>query len=158
MTLTLCFVQLQGETPASWIPIVLNLFVHIFMYYYYLLSSLSIRVWWKKHLTTMQITQFVLDLIVVGFGSYTYFAATYVPALPNAGGCAGSEFAATLGMCTLTSYLALFVRFFIQTYREKEGGGKGKEKRGGGEGKVMSNGGVREEKEEEQEKLLANGH
>nr|ACO15214.1 Elongation of very long chain fatty acids protein AAEL008004 [Caligus clemensi] len=42
---------------------VLNTLVHVFMYAYYLLASfgpvLSPYLWWKKHLTTMQILQFV---------------------------------------------------------------------------------------------------
>ncbi|CAG5102334.1 Similar to AAEL008004: Elongation of very long chain fatty acids protein AAEL008004 (Aedes aegypti) [Cotesia congregata] len=45
----------------------LNTFVHIVMYGYYLLAALGPRVkpylWWKKYLTALQITQFVLIMI-----------------------------------------------------------------------------------------------
>jgi len=39
--------------------ILLNSTVHTVMYYYYLLASLKIHVWWKSLLTLMQIVQFV---------------------------------------------------------------------------------------------------
>ncbi|XP_074109982.1 very long chain fatty acid elongase AAEL008004-like [Cotesia typhae] len=45
----------------------LNTFVHIVMYGYYLLATLGPRIqpylWWKKYLTALQITQFVLIII-----------------------------------------------------------------------------------------------
>jgi len=40
--------------------------------YYYYATAGGRRIWWKKYLTTMQITQFVIDLFVV------YFASTYL--------------------------------------------------------------------------------
>jgi len=119
MTLVLCFVQLQGMTAVSWVPIVLNLAVHVVMYYYYFLASCGIRVWWKKHLTTMQIVQFVLDLGFVYYCAYTYWASTYKPWLPNHGTCTGTEMAAFFGCFSLSSYLLLFVQFFIETYQKK---------------------------------------
>ncbi len=49
------------------------------MYFYYALTSLKINCPWKKWVTTAQITQFVIDLFVVYFASYNYFAYTYFP-------------------------------------------------------------------------------
>jgi len=120
MTLILCFTQLQGRTSLSWFVIVLNLTVHVVMYYYYLLTCFGVRVWWKKHLTTLQIIQFVLDLAFVYVCAYSYFAYTYAPGLPNYGSCAGSETAALFGVISLTSYLLLFIQFFIETYNKKK--------------------------------------
>jgi len=144
MTLMLCFVQLHGQTSLSWLPIVLNLMVHVVMYYYYLLTCFGIRVWWKKHLTTLQIVQFVLDLIFVYAGAYSYFAYTYFSFLPNYGSCAGSETAALFGVGSLTSYLVLFVQFFIATYNRPKpatANGEAKAKGGGANGVAQMNGG-----------------
>jgi len=42
----------------------INTFVHIFMYTYYMLAAFGPHMqkylWWKKHLTTMQIVQFII--------------------------------------------------------------------------------------------------
>ncbi|KAG0370619.1 fatty acid elongase [Gamsiella multidivaricata] len=119
MTMILCFVQLGGHTSVSWVPIVLNLTVHVLMYYYYMRSAAGVRIWWKQYLTTLQIVQFVLDLGFIYFCSYTYFAFTYYPAFPNAGKCAGTEGAALFGCGLLSSYLLLFINFYRLTYNAK---------------------------------------
>ncbi|KAF2269493.1 elongation of fatty acids protein 3 [Lojkania enalia] len=115
-TALLCYTQLIGNTAVSWVPIVLNLMVHVVMYWYYFQSARGIRIWWKKYITIGQITQFVLDLGFVYFASWTYFTFTYWPWLPNAGKCAGEEFAAIAGICILSSYLVLFIAFYFATY------------------------------------------
>lgn len=38
--------------------------------------------------------------------------------MPNAGKCAGEEFAAISGICIITSYLFLFIGFYIATYKK----------------------------------------
>ncbi|KAG8906107.1 hypothetical protein FRB99_007568 [Tulasnella sp. 403] len=117
-TALLCFTQLNGRTSVSWVPIVLNLTVHVFMYYYYWATAGGRKIWWKKYLTSMQITQFIIDLFVVYFATYAYFSSTYFPGrYPSPGNCAGEEHAAIFGCGLLTSYLFLFIDFYIRTYK-----------------------------------------
>ncbi|KZV77174.1 GNS1/SUR4 membrane protein [Peniophora sp. CONT] len=120
-TAFLCFTQLNGKTSISWVVITLNLTVHVFMYYYYFMTAAGYKIWWKKYLTSMQIAQFIIDLFIVYFGTYSYFVATYWPHMPNMGSCAGTEGAALFGCGLLSSYLLLFINFYIQTYKKPVG-------------------------------------
>lgn len=51
------------------------------------------------------------------FASYTYFASTYFPWAPNAGNCMGEEYAAGFGVFIISSYLLLFISFYLTTYK-----------------------------------------
>ncbi|KIK70988.1 hypothetical protein GYMLUDRAFT_147528 [Collybiopsis luxurians FD-317 M1] len=117
-TALLCYSQLGGRTSISWTVITLNLAVHVLMYYYYYATAGGRRIWWKKYLTTMQIVQFIIDLFIVYFGTWQHFAFRYRPNLLHWGDCAGSESAAIFGCALLTSYLGLFINFYIQTYKK----------------------------------------
>ncbi|PNS21206.1 hypothetical protein CAC42_3544 [Sphaceloma murrayae] len=125
-TALLCYTQLLGHTAVSWVPITLNLMVHVVMYWYYFQAARGIRIWWKKYITVMQITQFVIDLGFVYFASYTYFTSTYFTWMPNMGSCAGEEFAAIAGMVILSSYLVLFLGFYAATYKKPVKKGRGR--------------------------------
>jgi fatty acid elongase 3 len=94
------------------------------MYYYYYATAGGAKIWWKKYLTTMQIVQFVVDLHLVYFGTYSYFVSSYWPQLPSLGTCHGTESAAVFGCVLLSSYLLLFIKFYIDTYKKPARGKK----------------------------------
>jgi fatty acid elongase 3 len=91
----------------------------------------------------MQISQFIIDLAIVYYASFQLFSHRLhdkYSFLPNTKDCAGTESAALLGCGLLSSYLLLFIQFFIVTYK-KGGKGKGpKEANGHAHAKANGNG------------------
>ncbi|PRP85601.1 fatty acid elongase [Planoprotostelium fungivorum] len=117
MTMALCFSQLHGRTTVSWVPITLNLGVHVAMYYYYYRAAGGHQMWWKKYLTTLQITQFIIDLACVYYCVAKRITFHYLPHL-STGDCEGGGwFAGYFGAAILTSYLLLFIHFYFKTYK-----------------------------------------
>lgn len=56
----------KAQSHLSWIFVVLNSFVHSIMYLYYLVSVFGIRLRFKKIITAMQMTQFIVGYILLG--------------------------------------------------------------------------------------------
>ncbi|KAJ3375377.1 hypothetical protein GGF31_004495 [Allomyces arbusculus] len=135
LTMVLCWTQLAGAPTVQWVPILINLLVHVIMYMYYGLTAIRIRVptMIKKSITTLQITQFVVDLVAIYYAAYhaTYWhwsqavpaaLAPFVPVPTKP--CTGTLTAAYFGCALITSYLFLFIDFFVKTYSRKPSGDK----------------------------------
>ncbi|KAF9228226.1 GNS1/SUR4 membrane protein [Gyrodon lividus] len=119
-TAVLAFVQLNARATMCWVAVFLNLGVHVLMYYYYFAAAGGAKLWWKKHLTTMQIFQFIVILAVATFASYQYAAYNWFPTIfPHMGGCTGTPTAGIVGAGIILSYLLLFIKFFHKTYMKK---------------------------------------
>ena len=109
-TLMLTWIQLADVTGVQWIPILLNLCVHSVMYFYYAMSVLKVKMPWKRLVTILQISQFVLDIIAC-------YSAWLILGLRS---CHGTHRAAFAGCAILTSYLWLFVEFYQKIYRKSK--------------------------------------
>ncbi len=107
-TLLLTAIQLQDRTVVQWVPISLNLAVHTLMYWYYGAKAQGWNPWWKKHLTSLQIGQFIVDVAVCFYCSWLYFQ----------GDCSTTLRSSVIGSAILGSYLLLFIRFFSLTYQK----------------------------------------
>ena len=129
-TLLLCFTQLRAQSCMQFVPIAINLLIHVLMYGYYALTTLKINVWWKRYLTLAQIIQFVIGLAacVIGLGSLVLYVNGYGP---EVGGykCHGEFSAAYFGIGILLSYLVLFIKFYADSYREKQAAKRAKAKK-----------------------------
>ncbi|KAI6031820.1 GNS1/SUR4 membrane protein [Pisolithus microcarpus] len=116
-TALLCFTQLNGKTSIfDWLNT--SHLIHNGADYYYYATAGGAKIWWKRYLTTMQIVQFVIDISIVYFGTYQRFAHSRCTWLPHIDNCAGTETAALFGCGLLSSYLVLFINFYVQTYRK----------------------------------------
>lgn len=99
----------------TWI-VWLNFSVHAFMYTYYFLSACSIRspAWVSRLITTSQITQFLITLVILFHAGYLKLVGYSVDTTwPVYLYCLAMEL----------SYVALFGNFFYQSY-VKGGGAK----------------------------------
>ncbi|XP_062549709.1 elongation of very long chain fatty acids protein 7-like [Armigeres subalbatus] len=90
-------------------PNVINNFVHVLMYFYYMLSAMGPRyqkyLWWKKYMTEVQIIQFILCI------------AHCINALVT--GCPFPRFISTLLLINASIFLVLFMNFYILSYKHK---------------------------------------
>lgn len=104
---------LWGRSTGPWAIIMINALVHVFMYYYYFMVCFGKTVWWKMYLTDMQLTQFVIDLLVLVVYLYSY---NFIEK-PRGGKCTGHNAGACVGIVMISSYLVLFFRLRQQNIR-----------------------------------------
>lgn len=111
------YVPTVAYIATRWVPVVpnamsfpfINSAIHVVMYAYYLLSTfpaLRPRLWWKRYLTGLQMTQFVLVLFYNVFG-YFYF-----------GNFCGKSQNTTLASSLVSAaiFLVLFYSFYQKAY------------------------------------------
>lgn len=70
-----CWMLCTAHTHVAWIFVVFNSFVHTFMYFYYCLTTMRVQTKFKKTITYLQLTQFVLGSSL--FGSFLAFGEIF---------------------------------------------------------------------------------
>jgi fatty acid elongase 3 len=120
-TLILCWSQLWAQSCIQWLPIAINLMVHIIMYAYYTLHALGCDIWWKKYLTMLQIVQFVAALTgcILAFGARILSNGLHLID-ESVFGCHGTYEGAYVGIAVIASYLYLFLVMYNHTYSKKQ--------------------------------------
>jgi len=109
-TFLLVWVTQVQEMNIQWISISANCLVHIFMYYYYFVSSLGKQVWWKRYLTLLQIFQFVITFTFNCYWGYAYLQGY---------NCSGTLQGFYFGMFIIFSFLVLFIKFYVDNYKQE---------------------------------------
>jgi len=100
---------MNTETTGHWMLAFNNSLVHVFMYYYYMMTTLGYSVWWKKYLTQLQIVQFFVDMFV------TWPHLLFMRAL-QLWDCKGSTWSVYMGQYIGVSFIVLFTLFYMDTY------------------------------------------
>jgi hypothetical protein len=120
-TLVLCYTQLADDTAVQWVPILLNLGVHVVMYAYYAAVTMAVNIRWKRRLTVAQIAQFAIDV-----PSCAACLALRINAERGWGWlrgantwCRGTHRAGICGISLLAVYLCLFVDLHRRTAERK---------------------------------------
>lgn len=129
-----------GFDGDAYLTVLLNSFVHVIMYFYYLITSVGISVWWKPLLTYIQITQFIVmitqslahlyvlsddrsvEKFVIGTiggvlgRDINHFIARFLGAEDIGSGEKFPLGSARMYTVYVISMLVLFVNFAVQTY------------------------------------------
>lgn len=109
IVIPLFYVYMSTSMVLQWILVVANSSVHVAMYYYYAMSAIGQKVWWKKYITQAQIIQFIIDLTATWPYPFLYFSAS---------GCSGSMRGWLFGQAVGASFFKLFCDFYFQSYNK----------------------------------------
>eukprot|EP01134_Creolimax_fragrantissima_P006469 CFRG6469T1 len=90
---------------CSYFGALLNSTVHVMMYAYYLLTILRVRCPWKRHLTQVQLTQFVVCLM------HSLYALAFTESYPR--------WVISLEVFVMINMLVLFADFYKKAYDKK---------------------------------------
>jgi len=113
IVIPMSWLWLESHTIYSHHPLILNTLVHIFMYHYYYRTSLGYTVWYKRYITSMQITQFCLNFIT---------ASVYLWMRITTGCDEESDVAFWFGMGCNSVFLVLFMQFYVNEYKGGKAG------------------------------------
>jgi len=121
---------LQGDWPLCWWGIAFNTLIHIIMYYYYAASIWGYKFWWKKYITSLQLTQFFsvfINIWIFLFVSMQYSNVWQWGDMINfdkswnsvQGYCAGDLRTVVFSQIVNITFILLFLNFYSKTYKEK---------------------------------------
>lgn len=125
---------MYGDWILMWYGAGFNTGIHVFMYFYYFSSSaFNHRPWWKRYLTSVQILQFFTVFTNIWLFCYYYILEVpylrwhsnpespldHLPSLAFQRGCKGEPWVITLAQSVNISFLALFINFYLQSYKGK---------------------------------------
>lgn len=111
IVIPLFYVYMSTGMVLQWILVVANSSVHVAMYYYYAMSAIGQKVWWKKYITQAQIIQFIIDLTATWPYPFLYFSAS---------GCSGSMRGWLFGQAIGASFFKLFCDFYFRSYSKSK--------------------------------------
>ncbi|KRH92076.1 fatty acid elongase, partial [Pseudoloma neurophilia] len=103
-----------SKSHIPWIFVVLNSFIHSIMYLYYFLSVFRIRLGIKKIITGMQMTQFIVGYLLLGWHFYHGFYFSQEPKLFKI-----QVSAIIFNVSYVLVLFILFKAFFEKTYQKK---------------------------------------
>lgn len=110
--------------PAIWIFVVFNSFIHSLMYFYFTLSCLKIRVpmFFKRILTSLQITQFVVggSLAVINAGVRIADTTSKNVDFVNCFQTPDQALSLFINVGYLAPLTALFGAFYVESYLKKQ--------------------------------------
>jgi len=119
-----CWAGLHGKwCMALWTSTFWNSAVHVFMYYYYTIATLGWSIWWKKHLTKIQIYQFVSGVLYTNIYFY-YYVLDFKFVVDGEKifasfqrGCTGEPWAIVFMFFVNCSFLILFSKWYLDNYK-----------------------------------------
>lgn len=111
IVIPLFYVYMSTSMVLQWILVVANSSVHVAMYYYYAMSAIGQKVWWKKYITQAQIIQFIIDLTATWPYPFLYFSQS---------GCSGSMRGWLFGQAVGASFFKLFCDFYFRSYEKSK--------------------------------------
>ena len=122
-TVPLCaWMAFEGKLLLPlWMGMGINSVVHGIMYYYYYLRECGIKVWWRRLVTQIQTSQFILGAFMTVYGAFHFFKSPALtdeyPYVTYTKGCDAESWAIyTCGLFNL-AFLFLFMHWYVTAYQ-----------------------------------------